>query len=266
MIFSILVRVVHASNDYIKETIQALPQLEKIFNLSAVLASIDFSKKIEIIDIAIGLWVVWMARNLFFYLQKGLTRIFKKMAKSRPVLNQILIFAGEIILVVAAAALVFISLSLKTVKRLPLLDDIASLFSSALLNSIFKTANILPYIALFAAVFMAYKFYTGTKPSLRLCLLSAALCALSFLVAATFLNFFLNFERFNLIYGILGNLVILLFEVKIFFILFYAFAQFIYVSQFFPALLEKYQDKQKKNKIETLLFGKAATVEEDSAI
>lgn len=237
MVFSILIRVMHATKEVLREAIAALPFLEGIFNFDDILESVNFSNSMTIVDIVLGIWIFWMARNLFLYIQKGITRIFHKDAAQRKAFNQLLIFAGELILVLGAAVLILISISFKTLKFNSVFIDLKNSFHPRLLNSISKTIDIVPYVLILILVFLALKFYTGTKPSAKLCALAAFLSTGIFVAIVIFLNIFLDFKRYNLIYGILGNLVILLFEVKIFFFLFFVFAQFVFVIQFFDDLL-----------------------------
>lgn len=237
MVFSILIRIMHASKEVLHEVIAALPFLEGIFNFDEILSSVNFSNSMTIVDIVLGVWIFWMARNLFLYIQKGITRIFHKEAAPRPVLNQLLVFGGELILVLGATALVLISISFKTLKFNSAFIALKNSFHPHLLNSISKTINIVPYVLIFILVFFSFRFYTGTKPSAKLCALASFFSTGIFIAIVIFLNVFLDFKRYNLIYGILGNLVILLFEVKIFFFLFFVFAQFVFVIQFFDDLL-----------------------------
>ena len=237
MVFSILIRVMHATKEALRDAIADLPFLEDIFNFNEILNSVDFSNSMTIVDIVLGVWIFWMARNLFLYIQKGITRIFHKEAAQRPVLNQLLVFGGELILVFGAAALILISISFKTLQFNSAFVALKNSFHPRLLDSISRTINIVPYVLIFVLVFLALRFYTGTKPGAKLCALAAFFSTAIFVAVVIFLNIFLDFKRYNLIYGILGNLVILLFEVKIFFFLFFVFAQFVFVIQFFDDLL-----------------------------
>lgn len=237
MVFSILIRILHASKEALREAVAALPFLKDIFNFEEILNSVNFSNSMTIVDIVLGVWIFWMARNLFLYIQKGITRIFHKEAEQRPVLNQLLVFGGELILVLGATVLVLISISFKTLEFNSAFIALKNSFHPHLLNSISKTINIVPYVLIFILVFFSFRFYTGTKPSAKLCAFAAFLSTGIFIAIVIFLNVFLDFKRYNLIYGILGNLVILLFEVKIFFFLFFVFAQFVFVIQFFDDLL-----------------------------
>ena len=163
MVFSILIRVMHATKEVLRDAI-AIPFLEGIFNLDEILDSVDFSNSMTIVDIVLGVWIFWMARNLFLYIQKGITRIFHKEAAQRPVLNQLLVFGGELILVFGAAALILISISFKTLQFNSAFVALKNSFHPRLLDSISQTINIVPYVLIFVLVFLALRFYTGTKP------------------------------------------------------------------------------------------------------
>lgn len=67
--------------------------------------------------------------------------------------------------------------------------------------------------------------------------------------------------RYNLVYGILSNIIVLLLEVYMFFFLFLFFTQFLYVSQFFDSfllariyLLPAYNDPNPIKQIERSMF------------
>ena len=90
---------------------------------------------------------------------------------------------------------------------------------------------------MFAMVTVLYKTASGTKPSFLLCMATGVLCTLSFWAFRLIMHFFLNVSRYNLIYGVLGNVIILFMDIFFFFVFFLVFAQFIYVIQFFDELL-----------------------------
>ena len=114
---------------------------------------------------------------------------------------------------------------------------------------------------MFILVTITYKLASGSKPAWKHCILSATECTLCFWVVTIFFKLFLNITRYNLIYGLLSNLVISLLEIYIFFILFFLFAQQIFTHQFFNELLlselyllpsEEFNDF--KSKIKRALF------------
>ncbi len=259
MVISLLIRVVHTSSEAVRQTFDNFPFLENIFNFEAILNSLKANETLSWVNLVLGVWIFWMARNLFLYIQKGITRVFHKAAPPRPVLNRLLVFAGEIFLVLGATLLVLLTTSIKTAKIPGIFSFLQKTFPKIYWIPLFNTVNAVPYALLFTAVFLAYRFYTGTKPKPGLCILAAALCTMSFLIAAFFLNMFINYERYNLIYGILGSLIVLLLEVKIFFYLFFVFAQYIFVSQFFNTVSLSYLAKEKANTIERKLFSSTCT-------
>ena len=68
-------------------------------------------------------------------------------------------------------------------------------------------------------------------------MLFAAGSTLSFIVFLKIMNLFINVNKYNVIYGVLSNTIVLLMEVFFFFIIFLFFAQWLFVFQFFDTLL-----------------------------
>ncbi len=90
---------------------------------------------------------------------------------------------------------------------------------------------------LFIFSLLSYKFISGTKPALRICAFYALLnTGITFLISF-FLNKFMHFTNYNVIYGTISTVIILLFKVYLFFVVFLFCAQMVYVSQFFDTLL-----------------------------
>ena len=80
-------------------------------------------------------------------------------------------------------------------------------------------------------------FDRRTRPSFFTCMLFAAGSTLSFIVFLKIMNLFINVNKYNVIYGVLSNTIVLLMEVFFFFIIFLFFAQWLFVFQFFDTLL-----------------------------
>ncbi len=244
--FTILVEVAHASKDVILQLVSEASPFKTAVDLSGILDSISGAKKIGIMELILGAWAFWMARNLFLYVTKGISKIFHTVSKSQKILNRILGFAIEVIIILGATLLILISISARTILRAmkpsifasaPLLQKLTEILPTVFSSSTLTILKSAPFLFLFALILFVYRFFSGTKPAWKICLISAFLCTSSFLATAFALNLFLDINRYSIIYGVLGNLVILLFEVRIFFTLFFAFGEFIFVHQYFDKLL-----------------------------
>ena len=107
---------------------------------------------------------------------------------------------------------------------------IFSTFSTRLVNW-----TLYAILFLFSAV--AYRYCSGTQPKHTLCILCAFLNTAFFYGFIFLVYTFLNRANYNTIYGVLGKIVILLFEVYVFFVSFMFFAQLLFSIQFYKTLL-----------------------------
>ena len=237
IILSVLLNFMHTSPDLIAKLLNSMPMFENIFSLDNLIKAISSIKKIGVVEIVLGFWIIWMARNLFLSMIQGLSAIFHTVAKPRPVLNQFFTFIGEVMLVIAAASLILIDTTFTSVNSNPVLSSIQIQYPTIFGDAVQRTFNIAPWVAMCILISIVYKVASGTKPSWKICIICSICCTFLFLLIAYFMNIFLNVKKYNLIYGILGNLIVLLVKVKVFFNLFFTFAQIIFVHQNLDELL-----------------------------
>jgi len=89
---------------------------------------------------------------------------------------------------------------------------------------------ILPTILVFGLIFICYRFLPLTRPSTRHAALGAALCTVTiFALKSTFINF-VKITSYHIIYGSLSAVILLLLWVYTVFLVFFLFAQFVYVA------------------------------------
>lgn len=178
-----------------------------------------------------------MARKLFLSIIQSMRTIFKTVAPARPVINQLLTFAGELLLVIICAVVFFAAFLTRQILTLPIFNrfqtDFPLLFSS-LSNNI---VNITLYLILFIFTTVCFKVASGTKPQLKSCIGYALGSVVVFSVIVFVISTTINRVNYSTIYGVLSNLMILLFEMWFFFSIFLFFAQMLYVEQFFDSLL-----------------------------
>lgn len=203
-----------------------------------------------------------MSQRFFLSIAAALKSIFHSSVKKKGIISRIFVLFGEILFVISIALLLFISTA------------VVSFFSSSLSSTPFflrfipvtvqnffltmgiKLATYLPQFIILAILVLVFRFVSGTKPSWLTCLLFSGFCVLSILIIHFFFSFFLVTFRYNLIYGILSSLIVLLLEVFSFFLIFLISAQMIYIIQFFDTLLlsELYliPDRDNTHLLETL--------------
>lgn len=233
LIVTIFIGILHASPSILEGFSVLSDQIAPFFDIGKYISGIQEGFVVNWVNFVLAVFMIWMARKVFFSVIKSLSKIFNTVAPSRPVINQLLTFAGEVLIVVVIAAVFFAAFITRQIFKLPVFEKISA-FSPLLFSHLSNfLVNLVLYIIIFVMTLIAYKFGSGTKPKTKLCFFSALLCTVSFYVTATIISIFMNKANYNTIYGVLSNLIILLFEVYIFFTLFLVFAQSIYTVQFF---------------------------------
>nr|MCR4823471.1 YihY/virulence factor BrkB family protein [Treponema sp.] len=237
MIVMVLVRFLHASPKTISAIIAEIPELERYFNSDSVIQSLQSIKSVSSFEIVAGLFILWMARRFFASIFDSMQNIFHIQTKRKALINQILTFVTELLIVLVASSIIFAYISLQTISSLSFIKELPQLhfLQEGILSG--DLINILPNILILMAMTVLFKTGSGTKPKFLLCLTVSFLCTASFWVFRIILHYFLNISRYNLIYGVLGHVIILFMDIFFFFVFFLLFAQYIYVLQFFDELL-----------------------------
>ena len=238
MIVMVLVRILHASPNMVSAIIAALPELEHYFSSEYIVRSVQLIRTVSAFEIVAALFVFWMARRFVASIFDSMQNIFHTQTKRKALINQILTFVTEVIIVFTTAAILFAYISLQTISSVEILKKVPQLsfiFEGMLSGDVIL--KLLPNVLIFVVVFVLYKTSSGTKPSALLCWLTSFLCTGSFWIFRLLMHFFLNVSRYNLIYGVLGHVIILFMDIFFFFVFFLVYAQLIYVCQFFDEVL-----------------------------
>jgi membrane protein len=237
MVLAVLVRILHASPSFINSILSFTGQYRNMFDVRSFVNTLLEYHTFGWIDFLLVLFIIWMARKFFATIMQGINRIFHYKAPSRPLFNQFIIFAGELILVILSVIIISAMFTVRQIFTQPALAFLRNQNPHLLGTTPKIFVNIFAYSLIFIFVTIAYRFAAGTKPGFKLCVICSAVCTAVFFIISELINFFLNIESYNLIYGVLSNVMILLFEVYIFFTLFLTCAQIIYVLQFFDSLI-----------------------------
>lgn len=237
MIVLVAVRVLHASPELLEQLYALVPELKKYFNPIKVVTTFQNMRSFTPLELFLIIFILWMARRFFASILASLRNIFHDQQKHPPFINQILAFVFELIVVSIVISVVFLFMSIKTIIALPFFQQFPEL---SFIYDGFLSGKVLAYIPnllIFLLITIIYKIAAGTRPPFSLCILAGFLCTMSFWVFRLVLHLFLNVNRYNLIYGVLGNAIILLMDIFFFFAFFLFFAQYIFVCQFFDELL-----------------------------
>lgn len=230
----ILIRVLKASPSVLANLYQFDSGLSQILDVPHLVHSVlDFHGGV-LFNVVIGVFIFWMARRLFNSTMKGISCIFHKELVTRPLVSQLIVVAGEVVLVVVIALVIFIFSSGKTLLEASFLQQLLPPVMVELGNQL---TRFLPAVLMLCFVTICFKVATRTKPRWKHCILAAAACTLVFSGFSLLSDLSRDTTTYNMIYGVMSGIILLLLKVFVFFILLLFFAQALFVHQFFDQLL-----------------------------
>lgn len=234
MILTTFISVLHISPAVAETIIEKLNGYTKVFDAKQVIESIGQGVSASFVNIVLSIFVILMARKLLLSIMKAFLRIFKTVSPRRPVINQLFAFAGILLIVFICTVVFFAAFVTKQIFELPVFENVSEAvpFLFGTTSNLITNGTLYFFIFIFTAI--AYKFAPGTRPRPKtsICLLFSALCTLLFFAFFTIFSAVINHAKYNTIYGLVSNVIILLFEIHIFFYLFLMFAEGIYTIQF----------------------------------
>ena len=235
-VLAVLMRIIHASPEIIDSVLSRVSEYKTMFDAESFIDGILKVKTFGRIEFVLVLFIVLMARKSFAAVMQGMRRIFHKKIKTRAIFNHALIVIGELALIVIATLIILLLFALRNLFTLfPFVALPVELPPLLVLSPLVITVS--EFALIFVIVLLAYRYASETKPNVKLCAFCSSLCTLSFFTAAKLTNEFLNMANYNIIYGVLGGLMVFLFQTYIFFTLFFIFAQVVYIVQFFDPLV-----------------------------
>ena len=169
--------------------------------------------------------MLFAAIVLAFSLQRGLTSIFFGEPETNPIKTYLIPLGLEI------AVILFVVIAVLGAR---IYNSFDYLFVNGPLGA---AAHFLPLIGLGALTFGAYGIVPPRSPSPKSALAGTIVCIVLYGIVSLFFNRFMNPERYHLIYGRLGDLILFLAKVYFFFMFFFIGAQFAFTAEFFDAIL-----------------------------
>lgn len=258
MVLLILVRVLHTSPEAIQSLMNENGFEAASFTLSKYIEPITSFRTVGLFEVIIGITVFWMARRFFASIQRGMRMIYRKQGKKKPIKENLIVIAGEVILVILVVLLSIFLIAGNAFFKTVLSENLMTPFLFRLFRNLFR---FVPFGIIFLFLFLVYFVTPRSRPRKVYSMQASAACTISFFIVQFAFTTFVNLSRYNLVYGILGNIIIIMLEVYIFFFLFLFFAQFQYVVQFFESfllaqlyLLPPYDDPKIRRQIERIMF------------
>lgn len=258
MIVTILARVFKASPEVMEQLMLRMPAFSKAFNVERVFSLIDGISTFSMFEIVIAVFIFWMARRFFASIRHGIKVIYRKKIKTKKAkfnLNFIAAEAAIVIFIVLTVIIILTSNILLKIKLPQILLPVPFIFLAETLIYYF------PFLFILFFVFLIYYFLPPVKPSRKNAFLCAAGCTVLYFAITVIFEIFKDTAKFNIVYGILGNAVLLLIQVWFLFFSFLFFAQFMYIAQFFNSfvisqlyLLPKQNDTVFLNRLSRSMF------------
>lgn len=213
------------------------PEMSEYVSASSIIASVQTTKQGHIVEIILGLFVFWMARRFFATTFDSLQNIFHTHTRRKAVMNQVLTLAVEVLLIFIVAMMIFIYVSMRAILDTPFISNflkgvpqLSFIFNGVIVSNFIEY---FPNLLIFIALLTLYRLVPGTTPQTTICVLAALFCTITFFTFRVILHSFLNTSNYNMVYGVLSQIIITLMDIQFFFTFFLFFAQTIYVYQFF---------------------------------
>lgn len=258
MVLVILLRILNTSPDVIRDLLSQNEIFSGFLNASTFLDSVMSIKSVGIFEVIIAVSVFSMARRFFTSLQQGIKVIYRKHGKIKALKENLLVIAGEVILITLIVIMAVFIIAGNTFFNSTLSEHLLTPFFYTLFKNLFRFA---PLAIIFMFLFLVYFITPLSRPTVVQSLISAAACTFSLSIVQILFSLFINMSRYNLVYGILSTLIVMILQVYMFFYLFLFFAQFLYVVQFFDNFilsrlyfLPPYDDKNPMKQLERMMF------------
>lgn len=241
IIFLVLSLALHLVNGYTPVVENLYSYVEQFLSqeqFTGLVSAVMSVKTIGLAEVIAGIGIFWFARRLFFNMMSGYNKIFKT-RKARNVWTSSL--WGMLLEALFIILCTVILVALVMIRSITGVLDVTKLFPDVLtfMDSWFRplVTSYLPRSLLFLVIMFSYRYSPGTKPSYKLCAWTSFCTVIAFWGFQILFTVFTNLSRYNLVYGVVANVIVFLLEMVTFFYIYFFMAQYIFVYQFFNELL-----------------------------
>jgi membrane protein len=178
------------------------------------------------------LGLVYSSRQFFSSIRKTLKVIWGSPDTAPSMFRSVSGYALELVSLVLAVAVLALSEATRTLVFANRHDLDPSVFSfmKVLVSGI-------PFVVLWAFVAVTLRRFPLQKPGRKATAVSSAVAVALFTLSAEILRVAINTNQYELLYGVVANLVVVLLNVSAFFSLYFMTAAYLFVEQHFDALL-----------------------------
>ena len=238
IIFTVLVGIIKVSPGILEYVNAFGAEIESIVYIKPFINNIMNKRNFHVVDIFLGVWIVWMARKLFQSIILAMSKIFNSQTKRRGIFNQALMFLTEFILVIVIASIIIVLFGFNKLVSSNVSEPLKGFLPAIVNQSSHTIVSLSMYFVIFISTFFVYRVVSGTRPPIWLCFIYGLLDSLCFYFISLWVSKFMNLTNYNIVYGTISTIIILMMKVYFFFVFFLFFAQMIYVTQYFELLLK----------------------------
>lgn len=238
IIVTVLTGLLNGSSEVLNFVMQYADSVNELIDLKPFISSLMSVKSLSLFNIFLAIWIVWMSRKLFLSIIRAMSAIFHKTSEKKSALNAFLTLISELSVVVILIAVIIAAFIFNKFIELPIFDFLRNSFPKFFSRNYNFLIGGFTYLLLFVMTFLIYRYVSMIKPKRHICVFYALLSTGGTYVVSFFLNKFLNVTNYNIVYGTISTVVVLMLKVYTFFIVFLFCAQMIYVSHNFNIMLK----------------------------
>ena len=268
IILTLLVGLLRSSPGVSNFIMGYIDRISNVVDISSIVNQVLGIKSVSFLEVVLAFWVIWMARKLFSSVLGSVNKIFKNIARRKTLINQLFSFLVEFLLVVLIAAAMLFIFVLNRIVELPALRDAMDDLPVDILGQLSSNASIIMYFIIYLFTVVLYRIGSAVKPRWGLCFFYALCSTFVFYETAKLIHIFFNPSNYNLIYGAISSLLILMMQVWFFFNIFLFFAQMLFATEYLDMLsfallymLPDVDDSSKWATIKRNLFRKPAVIQ-----
>lgn len=236
MTLTLMVGLLRSNSTILNYVLSFIEKFKDIFDLTPFLTEVMNTKSVSWIEVFLGIWVIWMARKLFATVIQAMSRIFNSITKRKPIWNQVIMILLEFLLILIIIALMIGIFCLNRLADLPFFQSLNDFLPLGFLAKLSTNAEFIIFIIIFLFTLLIYKLGPSVKPKKRIQVFYAAVSTIVFYITTLFVRHFFNPSNYNLIYGAISTILILMMQVMMFFYIFLFFAQMMHSTMFLDSL------------------------------
>lgn len=226
--------LLRSSPETAAELLSGLGEMGGVINIKSISDSYLSVEKAGLPGLLAGLNLLWTARLFALSIQRGLRVVFSgSEVRKNHIRNNLMPFGIEL------AAMIFallFTLSSKVAMLVIQALGIAAMFPS-LMHILEWVGTLLPVAGLGLLSYTAYRLIPIKAPGRKAALKGALLCVGAYWLTSFAFGTLVDTSRYNLVYGALGSLMLLLVNIYFFFLFFFLGSQLAFVMDSYDALL-----------------------------